>query len=133
MLIGLVGLPIFSELSGGFTVILRPTFGFIVSFILVAYIVGWITEKKQTVALFIISSFIGLIINYLFGTNWMYFAFKWWNAAPNGFTYSMAWSWMILPLIKDILFTVFAGIVGYRLRTTVIAKSSLKQIVNSSH
>lgn len=119
MLIGLIGIPIFSEFSGGFIMLFRPTFGFIIGFILTAYAVGFITEKNKSLPIFIGSAFIGLIINYVFGTNWLYFAFKWWNAAPNSFNYTIAWSWMLLPLIKDILFTVLAAILGFRLQKHV--------------
>jgi biotin transport system substrate-specific component len=118
-LIGLAGLPVFAGFSGGFDTILSPTFGFIVSFILVAYFVGLIVEKYPTKVGFVLAALVGTAINYLFGTNWMYAAYKVWAAAPEGFTYQMAWAWMAVPLPKDLLLAVLAGLFGYRLRPII--------------
>ncbi|WP_158737797.1 biotin transporter BioY [Alteribacillus sp. YIM 98480] len=111
MLIGLVGMPVFAEFSGGFRALVSPTFGFILSFILSAYVTGKIIERKQnpSMAVFFIAAFTGLAINYLLGTNYMYYAYLWIAEAPEGFSYSMVWAWMILPLIKDTIFTALAA------------------------
>ena len=74
------------------------------------------------------ASLIGLVINYVFGTNWMYFAYKFWAAAPEGFTYKMAWLWMVVPLPKDIILAVFAGMMAHRLEKTVLSKGSFKHL-----
>ncbi|HAQ08588.1 MAG TPA: BioY family transporter, partial [Bacillus bacterium] len=75
-LVGLVGVPVFAQFSSGFSTIISPTFGFILSFILVAYFAGNIVEKKRTLSAFILAALTGLVINYVVGTNWMYFAYK---------------------------------------------------------
>ncbi|RHW40140.1 biotin transporter BioY [Lysinibacillus yapensis] len=116
MLIGLAGAPVFAGFKGGFSMILAPTFGFIVSFILCAFVAGLIVERFKTRKFYIIAALVATIINYLFGTNWMYFAYKNWFAAPEGFSYSMAWLWMIPPMPKDIVLAIFAGILAYRLQ-----------------
>lgn len=124
--VGLAGAPVFAKFGAGLSSIISPTFGFIVTFILTAYIVGKIVEKKKSLGMFIFASLIGLIINYVIGTNWMYFAFKLWASAPEGFTYKMAWMWMIVPLPKDIILAVFAGILAHRLDRTVLSRSLFK-------
>lgn len=128
LLVGLVGAPVFSRFGGGPSTIFSPTFGFIVSFIFTAYVVGKIVEKKKSVLAFCIASLIGMAVNYLFGTNWMYFAYKLWAAAPDGFTYKMAWLWMVVPLPKDIILAVFAGIMAHRLEKSVLSKGQFKQL-----
>jgi len=115
MFIGLAGAPVFAKFSGGFGAILSPTFGFIVSFILVAYVVGKIVERNGKLSSYVIAALVGLVINYGIGTNWMYYAYKLWAAAPEAFTYKIAWIWMIPPLPKDILLAVLAGIFGHRM------------------
>lgn len=127
-LVGLAGVPVFAKFGAGFSSLLSPTFGFILSFILVAFAAGKMIEKNRSLASFIIASLTGLVINYVFGTNWMYFAYKFWAAAPEGFTYEMAWLWMVVPLPKDILLAVFAGMMGHRLDKTVLSKGSFKHI-----
>lgn len=115
MAVGLAGAPIFSKFQGGFSAILLPTFGFIVSFILVAYIAGKIVEKNGSLRSYVIAALVAMSVNYLFGTNWMYAAYKLWAAAPDVFTYKVAWIWMVPPLPKDILLSILAGIFGHRM------------------
>ena len=114
-LIGLAGAPVFSRFSGGMDTVISPTFGFIVSFVFAAYAAGWIASKMPSKKGFILAALIGTTINYLVGTNWMYVAYKFWFAAPEGFTYTMAWAWMVVPLPKDILLAVLGGLFGHRL------------------
>lgn len=116
MLIGLAGAPVFARFSGGFSQILSPTFGFIVTFIFVAYVVGKMVEKNPSKKMYIVSALTGTVISYLIGTNWMYIAYMFWFGAPDGFSYSMAWLWMMPPLPKDIILAVFAGIFGHRVQ-----------------
>ena len=115
MLLGLVGVPVYAQFGGGFSSILNPTFGFIISFIIVAYVAGWIREKNGNLVSYIIAALVGFLINYLFGTNWMYMAYKLWFEAPEGFTYWMAWLWMLPPLPKDVILAIVAGIFAHRL------------------
>ncbi|WP_461202595.1 biotin transporter BioY [Anoxybacillus sp. TBDG-1] len=117
MLIGLFGAPVFARFSGGFSTVISPTFGFILSFILAAYVTGLLIEKSKnhSIARFIIATIIGMVINYVVGTNWMYMAFKLWAEAPEGFSYTMAWSWMLVPLPKDIILSIVAGVIAPRI------------------
>ncbi|MER2028160.1 MAG: biotin transporter BioY [Solibacillus sp.] len=116
MFIGLAGAPVFSKFSGGFSAILLPTFGFIVTFIISAYIAGKIAEKYQTRLAYIIGALIAMAVNYIIGTTWMYFAYTLWASAPEGFTFKMAWLWMIPPMPKDIILSIFAGFFAYRIQ-----------------
>jgi biotin transport system substrate-specific component len=118
-LIGLAGLPVFAKFSGGMDTLISPTFGFILSYVLVAYIVGEIVRKFPTRKGFVLAALVGTAINYSIGTNWMYAAYKLWFDAPAGFTYQMAWTWMLVPLPKDIILAVFAGMFGYRLKPII--------------
>ncbi|HEY4554521.1 MAG TPA: biotin transporter BioY [Bacillaceae bacterium] len=117
--IGLVGAPVFARFSGGFGQLLSPTFGFIIAFILTAYVTGKIIEKNSKLNSYIVAALAGTIVSYLFGTNWMYGAYKLWAAAPPAFTYKMAWAWMMVPLPKDIILAVLAGIFAHRMQKVV--------------
>lgn len=117
--IGLAGVPVFAKFSGGMDTLISPTFGFIVSYVFTAYLAGLIAEKWSTKKGFVIAALVGMTVNYLFGTNWMYAAYKLWFAAPEGFTYKMAWVWMAVPLPKDLILAVLAGLFGYRLKPII--------------
>lgn len=119
MLIGLAGAPVFARFSGGFSQILSPTFGFIVAFIFAAYIAGKMIEKNRSKTMYVAAAMVSITFSYLVGTNWMYFAYKLWFAAPEGFTYGMAWLWMLPPLPKDIILSVLSGFFAYRMRNVI--------------
>ncbi|MED4988221.1 MULTISPECIES: biotin transporter BioY [Anoxybacillaceae] len=132
MLIGLFGAPVFAQFGGGFGSVARPTFGFIISFIFAAYVTGWMIERgngNPSVVRFIAATLAGMAINYLIGTNWMYIAYKFWAEAPKGFSYALAWSWMIVPLPKDIILSVIAGILSPRIYMSVRKSASYHQRV----
>ncbi|MDQ0178368.1 biotin transporter BioY [Bacillus chungangensis] len=118
-LLGLVGAPVFAQFHGGLGTFVSPTFGFILSFIFTAYAAGKIAEKSSKLSAYIFASIIGMAINYVIGTNWMYVAYKWWAEAPEGFTYQIAWAWMMVPLPKDFILAIFAGWMAHRLERTV--------------
>ena len=73
ILLGAVGLPIFSGFKGGIQVILGPTGGYISSYILVSIIVGLLTRRlagKKLLAMAQIfgASVLGIVVCYFFGT-----------------------------------------------------------------
>ncbi|MBD8027424.1 biotin transporter BioY [Ureibacillus sp. Re31] len=116
MLIGLAGAPVFAKFSGGFDSILSPTFGFILVFILSAYTAGKLVETFQTLTSYIVAALISMIIIYLVGTNWMYMSYKIWADAPPELSYQLIWGWMLVPLPKDIILAIFAGLLAFRLQ-----------------
>lgn len=66
-LIGGIGIPVFANFSRGFNVIVGPTGGYILGFILLAYIVGKVAEQKNK-SILIIGTYVGLILQYMIGT-----------------------------------------------------------------
>ncbi|WJY26974.1 MULTISPECIES: biotin transporter BioY [Sporosarcina] len=125
MAIGLAGAPVFAKFGGGFSTVVSTQFGFILSFIAVAYAAGKIVEKKGTLPAFIAAALIGFVINYAIGTNWMYAAYKLWAAAPDAFTYKIAWIWMLPTIPKDVILAVLAGIFGHRMVRILKIRRSL--------
>lgn len=115
MVLGLAGVPIFAQFNGGFAMILSPTFGFIVSFIFVAYVAGKIREINNRLASYVIAALVALVINYVVGTNWMFVAYQFWFEAPPELSYKLMWLWMVPPLPKDIILSIVAGVFAYRL------------------
>ncbi|GAA0464843.1 biotin transporter BioY [Alkalibacillus silvisoli] len=73
LLIGLAGVPVFAEMSSGPTAFITPTGGFLLSFIAIAWVTGYIVEKSQNpnVKVYLIATFAGLLANYIIGTPFM--------------------------------------------------------------
>ncbi|MCR4831923.1 MAG: biotin transporter BioY [Pseudobutyrivibrio sp.] len=73
ILIGLSGVPVFAA-GGGIGYVLRPGFGFLLGFILAAYLIGLITEKMMAKSLvqLIVPATVGLIAYYSVGAVYFY-------------------------------------------------------------
>ncbi|MBO9130671.1 biotin transporter BioY [Bacillus sp. 165] len=129
VLAGLVGLPVFAQFKSGIGVIMGPTGGFLLSFIAVAFIVGKVVEQKKqpTFGTFLLASLIGITLNYVIGTNYMYFAVNTWIGS--NMSYSAAWKIMMWFIVKDLAFTVFGAVLAPRLYRA-ITRSSLHQSRN---
>src|SRR5699024_168770 len=127
MALGLAGAPVFAQFKGGAATILTPTFGFILSFILISYVAGKIIERKATLPSYITAALIAMVLNYVIGTNWLYASYLFWFDAPGDFSYKIAWLWMMAPLPKDIALSVLAGVFAFRLQKQGIMLPSLKQ------
>ncbi len=69
---GLVGIPWFSR-GGGLIYILSPTFGFIVGFIVAAYIIGRLAEKgwDRKIGTAMLAMLAGNVFLYFFGLLWL--------------------------------------------------------------
>ena len=67
ILMGIIGLPVFSGLSAGITSIVGPTGGFILSFPIMSFIIGLICERTNNKILIFLAMILGSIPNYLIG------------------------------------------------------------------
>jgi len=70
LLLGLAGIPVFSGFSGGIGVLLGPTGGYLMGYLLCVWITGWLTKKRMTKAWNCMAMVLGTIGCYLFGTVW---------------------------------------------------------------
>jgi biotin transport system substrate-specific component len=113
LLVGLIGIPVFaSPPYGGFTYILKPTFGFVVSFIAGAYIAGFIVHRKERPGwgTFISAMFLSNIAMYLIGLPWMYLVFNFYT--DQVMTFIQVFMMMALYLFLDFFKAIIAAIVG---------------------
>ncbi|WP_195939415.1 biotin transporter BioY [Romboutsia sp. 1001713B170131_170501_G6] len=66
--LGIIGIPVFSQMGGGIGVLAGPTGGFLISFPIVSFIVGYFFEKYKNNILLLLSMLIALFISYIIGT-----------------------------------------------------------------
>ena len=73
MMIGLAGIPIFTE-GGGFGYVFKPSFGYIIGFVIGAYVIGKIARKKKSPGYkrLLAASFAGLFVIYFVGMTYVY-------------------------------------------------------------
>ncbi len=73
LLLGLIGVPVFSGFKGGAGVLFGTTGGYIIGFVLIAVIVGLFKDKfGVNLWALTISMTLGLLVCYIFGTVWFY-------------------------------------------------------------
>ena len=73
MVLGLAGLPIFSE-GGGLWYVFKPSFGYIIGFCIGTYVTGKIAEnlRKKTVLTYLMANLAGLMLVYAVGMIYYY-------------------------------------------------------------
>ena len=112
ILLGAVGVPVFSGMKGGLPVLLGPTGGYIVGFIFIALFM-WLFElfakgRRWVTAL---SMLPGLLICYAFGTVWFVQVYVGQDGSRMG--YAAALSVCVLPfIIPDLLKAALAIAIG---------------------
>lgn len=68
LLLGVIGLPVFSNFQGGLGVLAGPTGGFLLSFPIAAYVTGWLTELTNKAWIGVVTS---TLLIYVIGVPWM--------------------------------------------------------------
>ena len=71
LLIGAVGLPVFSGFSGGLAKLAGPTGGYLVGFIFLALISFFIEKWEKKLYMHFIGMVLGTAVTYAFGTIWL--------------------------------------------------------------
>lgn len=78
VIIGLTGVPVFASGKAGFSAILSPSFGYLLGFIIGAYVIGKITEniKKPSFIRLFFASLAGIIVIYAIGVPYLFIILK---------------------------------------------------------
>ena len=71
LLIGLIGIPVFSGFTGGPAKLLGPTGGYLIGFIFMALLSGLCIEHTENRNVHFIGMLLGTAVCYLFGTVWL--------------------------------------------------------------
>lgn len=67
VLLGAVGVPVLANFSGGFQHLIGPTGGFLLSFPIMAYLIGMGTEFRKRKGMFLLFLILGTVVNYVVG------------------------------------------------------------------
>ncbi len=109
LLLGFVGLPVFSGFTGGVSKLAGPTGGYIVGFIPMAILAGIVIDKFNNRGLQMLGMVVGTAICYALGTAWFCF--------QAGYTVSAALAVCVIPFIPaDICKMLVAMVIGPMIR-----------------
>lgn len=116
VILGLIGLPIFAE-GGGFFYVLKPTFGYLLGFILGTFVTGQIANAVAAPSFkrLLAANFAGLGIVYAFGMVYFYLASNLWIEGGAISVGMVVWYCFVLAVPGDILLCVLAAVLGKRL------------------
>lgn len=113
LLLGTVGLPVFSSFTGGFGKLVGPTGGYLIGFIFLAIIAGYFIEHfpgKRTFA--IIGILIGTVVSYILGTLWLSYQMN--------LSFTAGLTAGVIPYIPgDLIKIAIAAILGPKLRAAI--------------
>lgn len=70
LLLGAVGMPVFSGFRGGAQALLGPTGGYLIGFLLCAFVTGMASQKGKSRKTLAIGMVLGILACYSFGTVW---------------------------------------------------------------
>lgn len=110
LLLGLVGLPVFSAFTGGPGKLLGPTGGYLIGFLFMAVISGIFIDKwTNSIVVCVTGMIIGSTVCYLFGTVWLSF--------QGHMSFSAALAAGVLPFLPgDVAKMLIAAIAGRQIR-----------------
>ena len=119
MLLGLVGLPVFSE-GGGIWYVFKPSFGYIIGFCIASYVTGKLVERTKTNSLgnYLAANFTGLAIVYGAGMIYYYMISNYVIHTPIGL-WNLVLYCFILAVPGDICLCILAAVLAKRLRPVI--------------
>ena len=115
VLIGAVGVPVFSNFTGGFAKLAGPTGGYIAGYIAAAWLVGFLMSRaKWNLPNLILSMAAGILLCYALGTAWFMILTK--NSLMSSLTLC------VIPfLIGDVLKIAAAVFLVWKLKDKVVS------------
>ncbi|MDE6912991.1 MAG: biotin transporter BioY [Lachnospiraceae bacterium] len=109
LLIGFIGIPVFTGFTSGPARLLGPTGGYLVGYIFMALICGFVVDKTNNIFACFSGILLGTAVLYLFGTVWL--------AYQADMTFMAALAAGVLPFILgDLAKIVIAMIVGGQIK-----------------
>lgn len=124
VLLGAVGLPVFSGASGGLQVLVGKTGGYIFGFIFTAYVTGLILEKtRNQFAWGLVANIVGMFVTLAFGAAQLKYVMD----VP----WNLAMAYGVTPfLVVGVVKAVLAAWIGIKVRERLIS-SRLLQVSSS--
>lgn len=112
--LGLLGLPVFTG-GGGVWYVFQPTFGFLIGYVIQAFITGDLVRSgKPVLGRFIFGCFSGLIIMYIIGVAYFWVISRYYLG--NSLTVKgLLVNCLFIPFPKDAVMCVFAAVLGKKM------------------
>jgi len=115
IIIGLCGVPVFAA-GGGIAYVLRPGFGFLLGFIVAAFVIGYLTELVNPTKLwqYILYGTIGMFFYYGIGAVYFYIIKNLYVGDAVSFSVVVV-QYCLITVIPDFILVVMAAALAYQL------------------
>lgn len=115
VMVGLAGVPVFTE-GGGLSYIFKPTFGYLIGFIVAAHVIGKIREKikELTFTKAMKMLLVGLCFVYLFGVIYLYISYNLYLGQSMSL-YLAFFNGFLVCITGDLILTAFAAYVAVKI------------------
>lgn len=119
MVLGLAGLPIFTE-GGGLWYVFKPSFGYIIGFVVGTFVTGWLAEhmKQKTVPHYLAANLAGLMVVYTFGMVYYYVICNYVIDTPIG-VWPLFLYCFLLAVPGDIALSMLGAVIARRVRPII--------------
>ncbi len=127
LLLGLIGLPVFSGWTGGFSSFATPSSGYIIGFLFTALLTGFLIDRfSRQFWMYPVAMAAGLAVCYLFGTIWFLVYMNVWMSTPYSFWEAVLIC--VLPfLVGDAVKIAAATALSYPLRKQLVRNGVLTE------
>lgn len=113
LLMGLMGLPVFANGFGGPAIVFKPTFGYLLGFIVASFLIGIIRDKTKRPKMILLAPFVGLAAIYLIGVPYLMMVFNTFVYPDMPIDFVTALSYGFFPFIAfDLVKAALAGFIG---------------------
>lgn len=118
-MLGCIGLPVFAGGKAGITTFIGPTGGFLVGFLLSAYLIGFFAERGLTkFKLTFIVFMLGLLVVYIVGTIGFVLSMKYVLNKP--LAWDVAIKMVVIPFLPfDVIKAVMATYIGLKVKRAI--------------
>ncbi|MFG6368357.1 MAG: biotin transporter BioY [Lachnospiraceae bacterium] len=121
LLIGLVGVPVFSAFTGGPAKLFGPTGGYLIGFLFMALISGYCVDRwNGRIATSFIGMISGTVVCYFFGTTWLAFQMSFGSNQTFVTMFPAAFAAGVLPfIVGDLIKIILSLLIGSQVRVRV--------------
>ncbi len=113
IVLGALGLPVFSGYSGGLAKLVGPTGGYIIGYLFSGFFTGLFAEKSKNLGIIFVGMLVGMVFCLGLGTGWL--------AVVNGMTLKAALLAGVVPFILwDMLKLIAALVIGLSVKKILV-------------
>ena len=111
--IGLVGIPVFTGFGCGFAYVLKPTFGYILGFILSAFVAGFIARGNSVPFWrYVVAAVAAFVANYALGIPYFALIWQYYMHSPSLGEFIVSYNLLYMP--KDLALCLLASVLAWR-------------------